>query len=77
METIVKTKIPKNPKISKFLLSYFSKKKKSRKKISKKNKKYVFFFLGACGASASFFSGACGAYFSFFFCNGKMKFLRN
>ena len=68
METIVKKikKSPKIPKISKILLSYFSKKNKKSKNKIKKN---IFFFLGACGASASFFFPAPAA--PFFFVIGK------
>ena len=49
METIVNKKKQKFPKIPKILLSYFSKKKQVEKI---KIKKYIFFFLSACGASA-------------------------
>ena len=68
METMVNkktAKIPKISKISKILLCYFSKKKSKKNKIGKK---IIYFFLGACGASASFFFSAPAAplFFSFF-----------
>ena len=60
IETIVKKKNAKIPKISKNVLSYFSKKKiekkNGKKNISRRLRRLgIFFFFGACGASFFFF----------------------
>ena len=53
----------KNPKKSQNFQN-FAKLFFKKKKVEKKIEKNIYFFLGACGASASFFfSGACGAFF--------------
>ena len=68
METIVNKKTAKISKISKILLSYFSKKKKSKTK--KIGKIYIYFFSAPAAAPRHFFFRRLRRLF-FFFSIGK------